>query len=200
MRRLCIELEGHGREDIFPGLNVSRTVGWFTTLFPLVLDLTDALDLDTALKRVKETLLGIPHHGMGYGALRYLSAETDPSLETHTEVRFNYFGQTDQMFPVDGPFGPAPESSGASRSPHDHCSILIDINGLVTQGQLRLYWTYSEAIHRRATIEHLANAFMATLRQLIQHCLAGDSNGYTPSDFPHMQLSQDALDQLLERL
>ena len=199
-RRLCVELEGHGREDIFEGLNVSRTVGWFTTLFPLVLDLAGISEREAVLKHVKETLRGIPHHGLGYGVLRYLGTEASHSLETQAEVRFNYFGQTDQMFPTDGPFGPAPESSGASRSPLDHRSTLLEINALVTQGQLRLYWTYSQAIHRRATIEQLAEAFMNTLQQLIQHCLDGDSTGFTPSDFPHMQLSQDTLDQLLDRL
>ena len=199
-RRLCVELEGHGREDVFKGLNISRTVGWFTTLFPLVLDLTDTFELAAALKHVKETLWGIPHHGLGYGVLRYLSAEADQSLETQAEVRFNYFGQTDQMFPADGPFRPAPESSGASRSPYDYRSTLLEVNAVVAQGQLRMYWTYSEAIHRRATIEQLADAFMDALRQLIQHCLTGNHGGYTPSDFPQMHLSQDALDQLLERL
>jgi non-ribosomal peptide synthase protein (TIGR01720 family) len=132
--------------------------------------------------------------------LRYLSAEADQSLETRAEVRFNYFGQTDQMFPADGPLRPAPESSGASRSPYDYRSTLLEVNAVVAQGQLRMYWTYSEAIHRRATIEQLADAFMDALRQLIQHCLTGNHGGYTPSDFPQMHLSQDALDQLLERL
>ncbi len=199
-RRLCVELEGHGREDIFEGINVSRTVGWFTTLFPLVLDLTGAPELEDALKQVKETLRGVPNHGLGYGVLRYLNEGAGQSFETQTEVRFNYFGQTDQMFPADGPFRPAPESIGASRSPHDRRSTLLEINALVTQGQFHIYWTYSRAIHQRATIEKLADAFIHALQQLIEHCLVGDSGGFTPSDFPHMQLSQDALDQLLDRL
>ncbi|MEO1298542.1 MAG: condensation domain-containing protein, partial [Cyanobacteria bacterium J06636_16] len=201
-RRLRLELEGHGREDLpseLATVNLSRTIGWFTTLFPVALDLTEALTLGAALKQVKETLRAFPNRGLGYGVLRHLASELLPLVES--EVRFNYLGQVDQVLAATTGFAPASESSGAARSPHDQRTTLLEIDGLVSGGQLRLNWTYSTAIHDRATITYLANSFLDSLRQLIDYCLTTEEDaGYTPSDFPHMSLSQGELDDLLADL
>ncbi|MEL6765038.1 MAG: condensation domain-containing protein, partial [Cyanobacteria bacterium J06607_6] len=201
-RRLRLELEGHGREDLpseLATVNLSRTIGWFTTLFPVALDLTEALTLGAALKQVKETLRAFPNRGLGYGVLRHLASELLPLVES--EVRFNYLGQVDQVLAATTGFAPASESSGAARSPHDQRTTLLEIDGLVSGGQLRLNWTYSTAIHDRATITYLANSFLDSLRQLIDYCLTTDEDaGYTPSDFPHMSLNQGELDDLLADL
>ena len=202
-RRLRLELEGHGREAL-PGaettdIDLTRTVGWFTTLFPIDLDLTAAPTLGTALKQVKETLRAVPHRGLGYGVGRYLHPESLPSAAA--EVRFNYLGQLDQVWTADERFAPASEPTGAARSPEDARPTLLEIDGLVSRGQLHLHWAYSTAIHRRAAIASLAEDFVAALRQLIEHCLTTDEDvGYTPSDFPQMSLSQDELDDLLADL
>ncbi|MEO0406589.1 MAG: amino acid adenylation domain-containing protein [Cyanobacteria bacterium P01_A01_bin.135] len=200
-RRLRLELEGHGREEL-PGelaeVNLSRTVGWLTTLFPVALDLTDAPDLGMALKRVKETLRAVPNQGLGYGVGRYLSSEGLPSAAA--EVRFNYFGQLDQTFTAEDWLAPASEATGAARSSLDPRTTLLELDGLVSRGQLRLIWTYSTALHRRDTIARLADQFLTALRQLIDHCLTNEDTGYTPSDFPHMGLDQGELDDLLAEL
>src|SRR5205823_14796292 len=74
-RTLLVALDGHGREDLFEGVDLSRTVGWFTSLFPVLLDTSAALDPGSALKRVKEQLRAIPHRGLGYGVLRPLGRD-----------------------------------------------------------------------------------------------------------------------------
>ncbi|MEM1293317.1 MAG: amino acid adenylation domain-containing protein, partial [Cyanobacteria bacterium P01_H01_bin.162] len=202
-RQLQLELEGHGREDL-PGewstdIDLTRTVGWFTSLFPVRLDLRGDATLGAALKQVKETLRAVPNGGLGYGIWRYLHSHPLPA--TPTEVRFNYLGQLDQALAADDWFAPASESTAAARSPQDQRTALLEIDGLVSRGQLRLNWTYSTAIHQHATIAHLAEAFLDALRQLIDYCLTADEDaGYTPSDFPHMQLSQGELDDLLADL
>lgn len=190
-RSLLIELEGHGREDIFDDVNLSRTVGWFTTLFPVLLELGEDSEPGEALKSIKEQLRSIPQRGIGYGLLQhYLSGEAAKSqLQAlpQAEIRFNYLGQSDQVFSQSSLFAPARESSGPVRGPLDNRSSLIEINGIVARGQLRLDWTYSKAIHRQVTIESLAESFVEALRELITHCLSLDARGYTPSDFPQMQ-------------
>ncbi|MGD1931245.1 MAG: amino acid adenylation domain-containing protein, partial [Leptolyngbyaceae cyanobacterium] len=202
-RRLRLELEGHGREAL-PGaeatdIDLTRTVGWFTTLFPVALDLTATPTLGTALKQVKETLRAVPHRGLGYGVGRYLHLDAWPSAAA--AVRFNYLGQLDQVWTADERFAPASETTGAARSAEDARPTLLEIDGLVSRGQLQLHWAYSTAIHRRATIASLAEGFVEVLRQLIEHCLTTDEDdGYTPSDFPQMSLSQDELDDLLADL
>jgi hypothetical protein len=101
---VLIDVEGHGREEVFPGIDLSRTVGWFTSLFPVRLDLS-AVDIDEALtggaalgralKLVKEQLRGVPHNGLGYGLLRYLNARTASQLAGFAapQIGFNYLGR-----------------------------------------------------------------------------------------------------------
>jgi non-ribosomal peptide synthetase component F len=72
--RVLVDLEGHGREEILDGIDLSRTVGWFTTLFPVALDVPEDPDWGTTLKSVKEQLRAVPRRGIGYGALRHLTA------------------------------------------------------------------------------------------------------------------------------
>lgn len=202
-RSLLIELEGHGREEIFNDVNLSRAVGWFTALFPVLLELGETSSLGEALKSIKEQLRSIPQRGIGYGLLRYLSTEVAKAqLQAlpQAKITFNYLGQSDQVFSQSSLFAPAQESSGPARSPRGNRSSLIEINGIVAGGQLRLNWTYSKAIHRQVTIESLAQSFLEALRELITHCLSPNAGGYTPSDFPQMQFSQEELDELLGEL
>jgi non-ribosomal peptide synthase protein (TIGR01720 family) len=100
----------------------------------------------------------------------------------------------------EGLFGPAYESSGPSRSPHGHRRYLLEINGGLLNGQLRVDWTYSSRAHGRATIEAVANTFIAALQALIAHCQSPDAGSYTPSDFPDEDLSADDLDNILAQI
>ncbi|MBW4649606.1 MAG: AMP-binding protein [Kastovskya adunca ATA6-11-RM4] len=201
---LLVELEGHGREDIFNDVNLSRTVGWFTTHFPVLLDIGDASNPVEALKAVKEQLRGLPNRGIGYGVLRYLNGnrELREQIEAlpQPEVKFNYLGQFDQLLSESSLFAPAEESCGQERTSKGSRNRLLVINGLIVSGQLRLDWNYSENIHRRSTIESLAQSFVEALRDLITHCQSPEAGGYTPSDFPQMQFSSKELDELLAEL
>ncbi|MBE9034047.1 non-ribosomal peptide synthetase [aff. Roholtiella sp. LEGE 12411] len=200
---LLINLEGHGREDILDNLDLSRTVGWFTTIFPVLLDITSAFDPGEALKKVKEKLRSIPRKGINYGALRYLSqksiAEKLQALP-QAEVIFNYLGQFDQVLSETSIFRPASESAGETQSPRASRDYLLEVNGLIVNGQLRLNWTYSKALHQQTTIEKLAQTYIEKLRSLIVHCQSPNAGSYTPSDFPQMQFNQQELDQLMAEL
>ncbi|AFY58519.1 amino acid adenylation enzyme/thioester reductase family protein,thioester reductase-like protein [Rivularia sp. PCC 7116] len=167
---LTIDLEGHGREELFPDANLSRTVGWFTTVFPVLLETEDRSQTEDILLAVKKKLRSIPERGIGYGLLRYMS-DSQLKLHSHTgEVKFNYLGQFDQQQAESSLFTPAAESKGISRSLQGNRSHLIDINGIVTNGELKLDWTYSKAIHCQQTIENLANSFIEKLQEIISCC------------------------------
>jgi non-ribosomal peptide synthase protein (TIGR01720 family) len=197
-----IDLEGHGREALFDGADLSRTVGWFTTMFPVKLDLRGTVGPGEVLKSVKEQLRGIPRRGIGYGMLRYLRG--DEAVATllrappQPEVIFNYLGQFDDT--PTSPFGWLQESMGPAHSPLARRSHLLSINSLVVDGRLRLDWGYSEAVHRRNTIERLARNFMEALLSLINHCSSPSAGAYTPSDFPEAGLDQEELDKLIAGL
>lgn len=201
---LLVDVEGHGREPIIEEADLSRTIGWFTTICPVYLRLGLAANPGEALKSIKEQLRAVPHRGIGYGLLRYLrqNVKSRDTLKTLLvpEVSFNYLGQ----------FGPSQfksscwrrltELTGPNLSPRGHRPNLLEIDGSITDGCLEFVLTYSENIHGRTTIETLAEEFMEALRRLISYCSLSDVASYTPSDFSKAGLSQKELDKLISKL
>lgn len=200
---LLIDLEGHGREEIVEGVDLSRTVGWFTAIFPVLLDLGGASNPAKALQAVKEQLRNIPNRGIGYGLLRYLSHDEGAQklrALPQAEVRFNYLGQFDQILQNSSLFKLSGESSGPARSLRGSRRYPLDVIALITGGQLQLLWTYSENIHRRTTVERLAQGFIEAMRSLIAHCQSTEAEAYIPSDFPLANFDQGQLDKIISRL
>ena len=184
-RTLLVDLEGHGREALYEDVNLSRTVGWFTTIFPVCLKLND-VSPGEALKAVKEQLRHIPNHGIGYGVLRYMGEQEDRerlNALPQAQVSFNYLGQFDQMISERALFKLARESAGPTCNLHETRSYLWEIDGLVIDGHLEVSWLYNEHVHQRATIERLANYYLEALRSLIAYCQSPEAGGYVPSDF-----------------
>ncbi|SMF97467.1 non-ribosomal peptide synthase domain TIGR01720/amino acid adenylation domain-containing protein [Methylomagnum ishizawai] len=194
---ILVELEGHGREDLFPALDLTRTVGWFTTTYPVTL--AAAADPGVCLRAVKERLRQVPHHGIGFGLLKSMAP---PELRQRIaalprpKLTFNYLGQFDASFdPERGMFAPAPENTGEERDPMAPLGNEFEINGEIYAGGLRLDWGYSRARYREDTVRGLADAYLAEIQALIDHCL-GAVPGATPADFPLAGLGQVELDAL----
>ncbi|MGX9378451.1 non-ribosomal peptide synthase/polyketide synthase [Pseudomonas sp. JQ36] len=193
-----IQLEGHGREELFDGVDLTRTVGWFTSLFPV--RLTPADTLGESIKQIKEQLRSIPNKGIGFGALRYLGdAQAQQSLQAlpSPRITFNYLGQFDGSFAGDEAalFVPSPDNAGLDQSPEAPLGNWLTLNGQVYGGELRVGWTFSRERFDSAVIEALAEDYAAELAALIGHCLTPGIEGLTPSDFPLAGLTQAQLDQ-----
>ena len=203
-RCLLVDLEGHGREELFQDVDLSRTVGWFTTVFPVRLEIGEIEHLGELLKSIKEQLRCLPNRGIGYGILRYLSQDAvkQSQLEAvpQAEVSFNYLGQIDGVMSEFPFLKIAKESSGLEQSPLQNRTYLLEINGLVTSGKLQLNWIYSDKVYQRATIERLAQGFIENLKSLITHCQSSRVQGFTPSDFPAARLSQKEVDKLTSKI
>jgi non-ribosomal peptide synthase protein (TIGR01720 family) len=183
---------------------VSRTVGWFTALYPVQLDIRDRQWPGEVLTSVKEQLRQVPRRGIGYGLLRYLGPDRELAarLEVYPEIRFNYLGQLAQQLPVGSAYALALESRGLSQSHRAQRTAVLAISGSVVQDRLLVTFSYSCHLHARPTIERWGAGYLAALRQLIVHCHARDTQ-WTPSDFPLAQLDQGQFDQvarLLERI
>jgi non-ribosomal peptide synthase protein (TIGR01720 family) len=195
--RVLVDLEGHGREAVFEELDVSRTVGWFTSLFPVALELMER-DAGLALKAVKEQLRAIPGRGLGYGLLRYLrerEAVADAPASPVAQLCFNYLGQLDAA-PAEQAalLAPAAETTGPNHDPGLMRAHRIVVNGAVQGGRLIMSFEYSRQLHRHATIARLADSYRQALHDIITHCLAPGAGGFTPSDFPETNLNQHELD------
>jgi len=208
---VAIELEGHGRSEA-DGLDLSRTVGWFTTLYPVRLDV-DGIDvadacaggaaLGDALKRVKEQLRQIPDGGRGYGLLRYLNGTSGELAQfARPDIAFNYLGRPTAGAADD--WAPAPEartigSSASSSFPLVH-ALTINVVTIDDADGPRLVttWMWSPSRVSAEEVKELAELWTAVLRTLAVHVQRGDAGGRTPSDVPLLTLTQEELD-LLER-
>ena len=160
---LLVHVEGHGRVGLFAGVDISRTVGWFTSFTPMLLGLGPATDPASALRSITEQMQRVPASGgVGFDLL----ADLLPSLPA-PEVGFNYIGQLDAVEAGLGGLRQAPEPSGPQRSPHLLRFHLFEIECAVKDGRLMLSCLYSENIHRQATAERLLADMVQALRELI---------------------------------
>jgi len=203
INKLLVDLEGHGREDIFPDINILRTIGWFTSIFPVYLEMPESDGLGDLIKSVKEQIRAIPQKGIGFGILRYLNPEFRQHLNSipNSEIRFNYLGQFEQAKDSNVDFRWAEqvkEDINLNKMiPKIYASdYMIDIIGVIENDQLKLKWTFDTRF-KRETIEYWASNYIATLTQLIHHCINEPKGGCTPSDFPFSSLTQLELDGII---
>ncbi len=207
---LLIDLEGHGREPMSGGIDLSRTVGWFTSVFPVKLelgpiDVAGALaadrELGEAFKQVKEALRAIPGRGLGYGLLRYLHPETGPRLAARSEpqIGFNYLGRFTEGGA--GAWSATGEESGFGGGdlalPMMH---LLEINARTADGpqgpRLTAVWSWAATHLKESEVRSLAQGWQRVLEALVRHVRQPGSGGHTPSDFPLVTLTQAQVDQL----
>ena len=192
-----IQLEGHGREDLFDEVDLTRTVGWFTSLFPVRLQpQSEAAD---SIKSIKEQLRGVPDKGLGYGLLRYLGEPAQRELLAGLpapRITFNYLGQFDRQFDESALFVPAAESGGQAQADDAPLANWLTLESQVYGGQLSLQWGFSREMFADTTVQQLADAYAEELKALIEHCCATTAGQATPSDFPLARLTQAQLDGL----
>jgi non-ribosomal peptide synthase protein (TIGR01720 family) len=177
--QVAIHLEGHGREEIFDGVDLSRTVGWFSTMFPVMLTVpSNVADTGTEdqlpeprwrdlIRSVRRQLRAIPNNGFGYGALRYL-AEAAPG----TRIAFNYLGQFEGAArdPEQGLYRAVRSAIGQDHEPADRAANQLDVVGGVQDGQLGFSWLYLPEAYQKATVQRLADDFAEALRHIARDC------------------------------
>ncbi|WP_262892894.1 non-ribosomal peptide synthetase [Puia dinghuensis] len=181
---ISIGLEGHGREEsIATGIDLGRTVGWFTTAYPVLLGSATAwADL---IRETKENLRRIPDKGLGYGVLRYIRKAEGLQGPQPWEIVFNYLGKMDREVRKGKWFRPAAESTGPLMGAAHKMQTKISLNCWVAAEELHLSWGYSGLHYREDTIRKLGLLFMENLKQLVAHCIRQGalSPVWTPSDF-----------------
>ncbi|HEY5835638.1 non-ribosomal peptide synthase/polyketide synthase [Streptomyces sp.] len=198
--RVAVAMEGHGREDVVAGVDLSRTVGWFTTRFPVALSMP-AADWGEVLKSVKEQLRSVPDRGLSYEALGRLSPPGSPAAALRDRplpgVCFNYHGQWTPGAGGEGDFAARDERTGPELAADQPAGHLLDVAAAVTGGALELTWQYSDQVHDEATVRGLAEAMVRALREIVGYCDRPDASGRTPSDFPLAGLDQAAVDRVV---
>jgi non-ribosomal peptide synthase protein (TIGR01720 family) len=188
-RRLLVEMEGHGREPLFDDVDLSRTIGWFTSIYPVLIDLETAVELPDELAAVSAQLRAVPHNGVGYGILRYLSDDEAPRRTLQAlpqpQINFNYLGQFDQTpnaepganagAPGGVVMNVAAESVGPEQHPDDQRSALLYFVGAVGGGEFALRCLYSRELHQPETIAAIMEAYLNELRTMIRACAPAEA-------------------------
>ncbi|WP_353853829.1 amino acid adenylation domain-containing protein [Bacillus sp. Bos-x628] len=195
-----IHLEGHGREEIFPKLNLSRTIGWFTSMYPVLLDMSYADDLSYQIKHLKEELRHIPNKGVGYGILKYLTPDKmkgDIPFDVTPEVSFNYLGQFDEQI-GGGELKRSSWNAGQSLSPESEKPHALDIVGFIEQGVLSVTIAYHKLEFEEGTMERFKDLLETNVKSLISHCVSQDETQITPSDVGDDDLTIDELEKLMD--
>jgi amino acid adenylation domain-containing protein/non-ribosomal peptide synthase protein (TIGR01720 family) len=189
-----VDVEGHGREEL-NDLDLSRTVGWFTAIRPVLIAANDE-GIEAVLAAVKEHMRAAPHRGVGYGVLRWLTSG-QPSLPSPAApVLFNYLGQADQVFGERALFTRAPETTGRAQAPQNQRPYELSIDALVIESRLSVTFSYAANPEPRQTVADLASVYSKALRSILARAEGQQTRRYTPSDFPLAPLDQATLDEL----
>ncbi|HEX5885426.1 MAG TPA: condensation domain-containing protein, partial [Pyrinomonadaceae bacterium] len=188
-------------------VDLTRTVGWFLSLYPVLLELPAGSDYGERLKSIKEQVRRVKHGGVGYGVLRDLSSDEavrrQLAAQTQAEISFNYLGRYEQAMSEmneAGLFHAAPERPGPWRAGVAERRYKLQLVCSEVGGELQVSWEYSSEIHHAETVTQLASEYLAELERLIRHCQSSSAGGFTPSDFPEAELTQSELDDLIASL
>lgn len=195
--KVLISLEGHGREAIIEGMDITRTVGWFTSLYPVLLNINVTDNISYIIKSVKETIRRIPDKGIGYGILRYLESEEarSPIFSYTPEIGFNYFGQVEQDINTNL-FGLSPFSVGQAMSSESQNNFKININGIIKDGRLTIAIIYNQLQYKKNTILKLVESYERYLKNIIDHCDARNKTELTPYDVGCSELSIEEFERI----
>jgi len=192
--QFLISLEGHGRETLFNDIDVTRTVGWFTSTYPVLLELPTVDDLGYKIKFIKEILRNIPNKGIGYNNLCYLTKNKNIDLLCNPKISFNYLGEfseTDndlfELQVVDATYCIAPNLERP---------YLLDVESMIIQGQLHLSIHYNPQHYHTTTIQQILSTYHQILLAIINHCQQKQIAELTPADLTYSGLSLDDLDDI----
>jgi non-ribosomal peptide synthase protein (TIGR01720 family) len=204
--RMVITLEGHGREDRVPGvaIDLTRTVGWFTSIYPFELEARNVNEsLGEIVRRVKERLRSVPHSGVGYGILRHLSEDDSVrsklSAAGETAVVFNYLGKVESTN-GDDEWYVTNDHAGTSVSGVLERMWEVDVAARVLDGRLSVSWRYSRDRLSKVQIDRVAGWYLDVLRAMVHECREDKQAALSHSDFTLVSLDSQDLDELIVQL
>ncbi|KEK25307.1 non-ribosomal peptide synthetase [Bacillus gaemokensis] len=199
--KVLINLEGHGREEVIENLDLTRTVGWFTAIYPVLLEVQKDRNLTYNMRAIKERLRGIPNKGVGYGILKYMTSQQlkdsyDLQFNQHPEISFNYLGEIKSM---DGEQYQILNFKRGSEIADDvNLNIDIAINSVIIEGELNISVAYDRIEYKKEDMIRFIERFVDYLREIMKGCQSQEEVELTPSDFGMDQMSLDKFDEIMD--
>jgi microcystin synthetase protein McyA len=196
---MLVDLEGHGRNEIFSDVDISRTIGWFTALYPVLLQGATDATLGVLLEGVKQQLRAVPANQFGYGMARYFREDPEVVAMPSAPLLFNYLGDIDRILPYES-WKPLLRDNGPERNPRAQGPHLIEIEGMVFEGQFHLRWAWDPDVFTGSTIERVTQWYRDNLLRLLQLSSESEMPRFQSSDFPAARIDQHSLDALVARI
>lgn len=200
VKNIAITLHGHGREQIADNLDISRTVGWFTSMYPVVLEMSTPDNISNQIKTTKEYLRRIPNKGIGYGILKYIYKSVEEAIPEFTlkpMISFNYLGQFDnnvetKLFDVTPIAQKYCVSSECSRP------YIFDVSVMLADKKLNVNISYDERKYLKSEIEDLVALYLKYIIEIVEHCVGKNETELTLSDMSNKEISEDDFENILE--
>lgn len=198
---LLINYESHGREEISPDLDISRTIGWFTNLVPVMIKTgSPSAPAGSFILSVKEQLRAALSKGLGFGILKYISRSPVIRGLQVPQVSFNYLGNAAEGNNKEMPFAISDEPKGDERHPEEYRRHVFDISALVVHGRLRVYWSYSTRQFSPSLVGQLLASLRDELIAMTDYCVRVEESSYSSSDFDGSGLNERELKNLMSEL
>ncbi|MRH99224.1 hypothetical protein GH721_01650 [Kriegella sp. EG-1] len=197
INNLILGLEHNGRSNTNLNIDISNTVGWFTSFFPVFLEKSGSNDIGELITNIKEKLRSVPNNGVGFGLLKYMSgANYFEVTDGEPQIIFNYLGVQNNT--INSSNINFEQLLNHSRDPNSERTYSFEINAFIKNNELHINWSYSSDLYKESTIKALSLNLENNLKMLIDYCLKKEGS-YTPSDFPEANLSQEDLDNLMNQ-
>ncbi|MBC9934893.1 non-ribosomal peptide synthetase [Chitinophaga qingshengii] len=195
IRQCLVALEGHGREEVFGDeIDITRTIGWFTNVYPVLLDISGSDELSRNIIAVKEHLHRLPDRGIRYGILKYLSAPEHRLQEMHQpEISFNYLGTFNSKLAL------AEEEPGRQTSGEWVAPYTLDVRGLILDKSLSVAIEYNTTQYDEVTMENLVQCYKHCLLEIIGLCMQQQQRVLSPVDLTYQHIAMDVLEQTAAR-
>lgn len=206
---VLLDVEGHGREVLFDKIDVSRTIGWFTTVFPVVFKLTTFISNEQPsdakyFQSIKSTINAIPNKGIGHGVLREIAKVDALNKSQLAEVCFNYLGRvnddTANSSDTSALIKREAMNIGQPRSPKASRAFIFEINCAVIDDKLTVTWSYSNKLHLTKTVEQLANSHIANIEEIVRLNIVEDQASHKGAFFDLADLDDSDLDTISDLL
>ena len=196
-KAVSVQLEGHGRENIGAELETDRTIGWFTSIYPVVFtDITGKIEDD--LLNVKETLHRIPDKGIGYNVLRYLEGKQSVTLskDKAAALSFNYLGEMDGG-QTDGLFTMTRDIKAIDAAPNNNTDSDLGINALVMNGKFMLFIGYNEGVYTAEQAKAFAEGILEQIKATVEYISSDTKRVVTASDLGENEWTRAEFDRVV---